>query len=75
MCDMSPSPKVRVRSPQSAEPGSEVFFTFENRNGLLNKKKQTMHAGKAGSEQEPTSPKLLLPIVVVLGWKVNPDSN
>ena len=67
MCDRSPSPKVRVKSPQSAEPGSEVLFTFENRNGLLNKKKQTIHAGTAENEQEPTSPKLLLPIVVVLG--------
>ena len=65
----SPSPKetVRVESPQSVDPGSEVIFTFESGNGAFNKKKQTMHVGTAENEQEPTSPKLLLPIVVVLG--------
>ena len=76
-CDRSQSPKetLRVESPQSADPVSEVIFTFQNGNCALNKKKQTMHAGTAENEEEPTSPKLLLPIVVVLGWKVDPDSN
>ena len=68
-CDKSPSPKetVGVESPQSADPGSEVIFTFENENGAFNKKKQIMHVGTAENEEEPTSPKLLLPIVVILG--------
>ena len=68
-CDKSPSPKetARVESAESADPGSEVIFTFENGNGAFNKKKQTMHAGNVENEEEPTSSKLLLPIVVVLG--------
>lgn len=73
---LSPKEATTVKSPQSAVPSPEfeVIYTFENGNAL-NKKKQAMHPGTAKKEGDATSPKLLLPIVVVLDWNVDQDFN
>ncbi len=62
---LSPEEAMSVKSPQSTVPSPEVIHTFKNGNAF-NKKKQNMHPGTADKERDATSPKLLLPIVVVL---------
>lgn len=57
---------AKLTSPQSASSSSEVVFTFENGN-VFSKKKQSMRPELAEKKRDATGPKLLLPIITVLG--------
>jgi len=63
---VSPGEEERLRSPQSASPSSEVILTFKKGNALA-LKKQAMHPESTEKETDATRPRLLLPIIVVLG--------
>ena len=63
---VSPREEERLRSPQSASPSSEVILTFKNGN-FLTLKKQAMHPESTEKGTDATRPRLLLPIIVVLG--------
>lgn len=63
---MSPGEVGRFRIPQYATPSIEVIFPFEKGN-VSTLKKQALQPESAEKESDATSPKLLLPIVLVLG--------
>ena len=68
-CPRQPSEPPRVSEPQESTnslPNSEVIVTFQKLN-VLTMKKQGIHSGSTETESDATIPKLLFPIVVVLG--------
>lgn len=64
------SPKLpKDKSSQAVVHRSGIIFTFGNENVLKKKKCETRLPGTEGKGKDNTSPRLLLPIVIVLGWR------